>query len=73
MESDVRPIVVHLGKAPKKQLARLRRGEGKLAAEVQEVIAELRRELGAEAEGKDFVPVVVVYRKRKKSAPGLKW
>ena len=64
----VTPVVVDLGKVKRKHVKRLKRGEGKLADEVLDVLDEVNDELGDELEGTTLVPVVMVYeRKRKKS------
>lgn len=60
------PIVVNLGTVSRKSIRKLKRGEGKLEAEVQEVITQLRAQLGAEAKNKELVPIVVVYSRKTK-------
>lgn len=60
------PIVVDLGTASRKNIRKLKRGEGKLDAEVREVITQLRAQLGAEAENQELVPIVVVYSRKTK-------
>ena len=62
----VPPVVVDLGAVKKKHLKRLRRGEGKLLPQIDEVVEVVRKELGEELEGKELVPVVLVYREKKK-------
>ena len=60
--------MVDLGKVRRKQVKRLKRGEGKLADEVLDVLDEVSEELGEELEGTTLVPVVMIYeRKPKKS------
>jgi hypothetical protein len=61
------PIVLSLGKQKKKNIKKLKRGEGKLMDEVVDVIEQVHDHLGAEADGKVIVPVVVVYREKPKS------
>jgi hypothetical protein len=61
-----RPVIVDLGKARGKQVKRLKRGRGKLWDEVLDVCDEVSYQLGEEAEGKVLVPVVMVYRKKRK-------
>ncbi len=52
----------------RKHVKRLKRGEGKLAEEVLDVLDEVVEELGDELDGGALVPIVMVYeRKRKKS------
>jgi hypothetical protein len=60
------PIIVDLGKQRPKQIKRLKRGRGKLWAEVVDVIEEVGDQLGDDLEGKTIVPVVMVYRKKTK-------
>jgi hypothetical protein len=60
------PIIVDLGKQRPKQIKRLKRGRGKLWAEVLDVIEEVGDQLGDDLEGKTIVPVVMVYRKKSK-------
>jgi len=66
IDKENAPIVVDLGTASRKNIRKLKRGEGKLEAEVQEVITQLRTQLGAEAENKELVPIVVVYSRKPK-------
>jgi hypothetical protein len=60
------PIIIDLGKQRPKQIKRLKRGRGKLWDEVVDVIDEVSVQLGEEAQGKVLVPVVMVYRKKRK-------
>jgi hypothetical protein len=59
------PVVIDAGKVRQKRIKELKRGQGKLAIEVAEAVEHVRRGLGAEAAGKQIVPVVVVYRRRR--------
>jgi hypothetical protein len=61
-----RPIIVDLGKQRRKHIKRLKRGKGKLWAEVIDVVEEVSDQLGDDAEGKTIVPLVLVYRKKDK-------
>jgi hypothetical protein len=69
----VPPIVVDLGKARRRQLKDLKQGRGKLADEVHDVVARVRDDLGASASGIQFVPVVIIYKRKtkKKKRRGL--
>lgn len=68
------PIVLDLGKVKRKQIKKLKRGTGPLLGEVHEAIAGVHQELAAEAEGKELVPVVLLYeRKRKKQKGWFVW
>jgi hypothetical protein len=60
------PIVVDLGTASRKRIRKLKDGYGKLEAEVQDVLAQIRGELGADAENKELMPIVVVYSRKGK-------
>lgn len=71
MTDAAAPIVIDLGKVKRKQVKRLKRGEGPLLEEVQQVVAGVRESLGDEAEGKELLPVVVLYRRRRKRPKSL--
>jgi len=58
------PVVVDLGKVKKKHIKRLRRGEGKLIPQIDDVIEVVREELGDEIDGKELVPLVIIYREK---------
>jgi uncharacterized protein DUF6200 len=59
------PIVVDLGGRRRKEIKELKRGEGPLVAEVGDVVEQVRAAL-AELDGKTLVPVVLVYKKKRK-------
>jgi hypothetical protein len=70
------PIVIDVGKVRPKRIKDLKRGQGKLVLEVAEAVEQIRRGLGPEAAGKQLVPVVLVYRRRRakrstRSFPGV--
>lgn len=58
------PIIVDLGRQRASRLADLKEGEGELWEEVLEVIAEVKEMLGAEANGKVLMPVILIYEKK---------
>ena len=60
------PIIIDLGKTRRKRIKQLKRGRGKLMREVQDVLDEVQMDLGKEAEGKEFIPVVLIYRRRRR-------
>ena len=62
----LRPIIIDLGKKKRKRIRRLKRGRGRLMGDVYDVVDEVKDSLGDEAEGKEFVPVVVIYRRKRK-------
>jgi uncharacterized protein (UPF0335 family) len=57
------PIIVDLGRQRASRLADLKEGEGELWDEVLDVIAEVKDMLGAEADGKVLLPVIMIYEK----------
>jgi hypothetical protein len=58
------PVIIDLGKQRLRALNDLKKGEGKLWDEVLEVVDEVKDMLGADAEGKVLVPVIMLYRER---------
>lgn len=62
----VPPIVVDLGKTRRSRIKDLKRGRGKLVDEVHDVVTRVRDDLGPAAEGKQLIPVVIVYRRKAK-------
>ena len=67
----MRPIVVSLGKKKKKEIRRLKRGKGRAMNEVLDVLDQVQEKLGADADGKILVPVIVVYRQKQRRLRGL--
>ena len=64
MTEAIPPIIVNVGKKRRKAIKSLERGEGKLMDEVSQVISEVRSSLGASEEGKELVPIVIIYQKK---------
>jgi len=60
------PILLDLGKVKGKTVRQFKEGRGKLVGDLQQVLAEVRQNLGTDAANKELVPVVVVYRKKQK-------
>lgn len=60
------PVIVDLGKARKKQIRELKRGDGKLMREVSQVMNEVRKALAEEMAGKHLVPVIILYKEKRK-------
>jgi hypothetical protein len=60
------PVIVDLGKTKRKNIKRLRKGRGKLLGDVDDAMREVTVSLGEQADGKELVPVVLVYRKKAK-------
>jgi hypothetical protein len=65
------PIVIDLGKQKRKRIKQLKRGRGKLVDRVNEAVAQVRAALGPEAQGKEFVPVAVIFRRDEKCRKGM--
>lgn len=66
-ESEIiTPVVVDLGKVKRKHVKRLKRGTGRLADEVLDVMDEVVDLLGEELEGATLVPIVMIYEKKPK-------
>lgn len=65
------PIVIDLGRQKKKRIKQLKRGRGKLVERVNEAVAQVRSALGPEAQGKEFVPVAVIFRRGEKCRKGM--
>lgn len=62
----VTPIIIDLGKKKRKRIKNLKKGRGQLLDEVAEVLQEVRTSLGEEGAGKQLVPVVMVYRQKRR-------
>lgn len=66
------PVVINLGKQRRKRIKQLRRSSGVLMNEVMETVAHVNGQLGAEAAGKVLVPVVLIYREKRRR-PGFRF
>ncbi|HEX8475531.1 MAG TPA: hypothetical protein VF666_16000 [Pyrinomonadaceae bacterium] len=64
------PIIIDLGKEKKKRIKDLKRGRGRLMAEVAAVLNEVRTGLGDEGDSKQLVPIVLIYKKKRKGKGG---
>jgi Family of unknown function (DUF6200) len=62
--TGVAPIIIDLGKEKKGRIKDLKRGRGRLMAEVASVLTEVRAGLGDDAGNKQLVPVVLIYKKK---------
>lgn len=60
------PIILEVGKTKKRNIRDMERGQGKIMADLQEAMVEVTATLGGDAEGKQLVPVVLVYRRKGK-------
>jgi hypothetical protein len=66
LTNEITPIIIDLGKEKRKRIKDLKRGRGKLMAEVARVINETQMTLGSEATGREFIPVVLIYKQKKR-------
>lgn len=62
--TGIAPVIIDLGKEKKGRIKDLKRGRGRLLAEVAAVLNEVRASLGDEAGDKQLVPVVLIYKKK---------
>jgi len=69
-EGKLAPIIVDLGKKRRKALKQLKRGDGRLLDEVEQVTAEVRAELGKDADAVELVPIILVYRRKVRRPKG---
>lgn len=60
------PIIMEIGKTKKRDIRNVKNGQGKIMGDLQDAMAEVTSQLGDQAEGKQFVPVVLVYRKKRR-------
>lgn len=66
MKRSVVPIIIDLGKLGPKKVKQLKKGQGPYQDEVLPAIEKVGAELQKETEGKEILPVVVLYRKKGK-------
>lgn len=64
------PVILDLGKTKNRNIKRLKRGQGKLLSDVDDAMREVKASLGEQANGKQLIPVVLVYRKKAKKRRG---
>lgn len=60
------PIVIDLGAQKSGNIKGLKKGKGRLWDEVLNVVDETKEMLGAEADGKILLPVILIYKKKLK-------
>jgi hypothetical protein len=58
------PVIIDLGRQRPRSLRDLKKGEGKLWDEVLDVAEEVKEMLGAEADGKVLIPIVMLYQQK---------
>ena len=66
------PVIVDLGKRKRKAIKDLRNGTGYLMEEVDQAVARARSGLPDAEQNKPVVPVVILYRKKRKRRGGRK-
>ena len=64
------PVILDLGKASRRNIRQLKEGGGKLLADVQDAMTQVTTSLGDQAQGKQLIPVVVLYRKKSRRRKG---
>jgi hypothetical protein len=62
--AGIAPVIIDLGREKKGRIKDLKRGRGRLMAEVAAVLNEVRAGLGDDAGNKQLVPVVLIYKKK---------
>lgn len=67
----IAPIIMEMGNRKKSAVRDLKRGSGRMMDEVEQTLEEVRQGLGDQAEGKEFVPIVMIYRRKSKRRKGL--
>jgi hypothetical protein len=60
------PLILDLGRTTRKNVRELRRGRGKLLGDIHDAIEEATTSLGDQADGKQLIPVVLIYQRKKK-------
>lgn len=65
MANVLQPVVVDLGKAKPKKVKALMLGEGDLVEDVQSALEQIRAGLGAAAEGKRLLPIILVHKRKR--------
>jgi len=66
MTDELSPIILDVGKRKRRAIKDLERGRGRIMDEVEQTLAEVRQRLGSAAEGKELVPLVMIYRRKPK-------
>lgn len=64
--TGIAPVIIDLGKEKKGRIKDLKRGRGRLMAEVAAVLNEVRAGMGDDAGNKQLVPVVLIYKKKRR-------
>lgn len=64
------PIVLDVGKAKRRDIRDIKRGQGRLMADVHDAVAEVSATAGEAIDDQQLVPVVLVYRKKGRRRKG---
>jgi len=59
-------ILIDMGRVRRKRIKQLKQGEGPLIDEVQDAVEALKKQLGDELSDAKVVPVILVYKEKKK-------
>lgn len=59
------PVIIDAGKAKRRNVRQLSRGCGKLMSDVDQAVAQVTSTLGDQADNKQVVPIVLVYRRKR--------
>ena len=60
------PVIVDLGSKSRKAIKKLKRGRGKLMADVDQAVEQVRSRLPDDHKKGQFIPLLVVYKKKRK-------
>jgi hypothetical protein len=64
------PVIVDAGRASRRKIRDLKQGCGPLMNDVSDALNQVQTALGDQADGKQLVPVVVLYRKKSRKRRG---
>jgi len=64
------PVIVDLGSKSKKAIRKLKKGRGKLMDDVEDAIEQVRSNLPEGDRQKQIIPVLVIYRRKRRSGRG---
>ena len=64
----IRPIIVDLGKVKRKKAKQLKKGEGPLMDQINDVIKEVQSQAGDQLPDSGPQPVIVLYEKKEKKS-----
>jgi hypothetical protein len=64
------PVIIDLGRRKKKAIRKLKKGRGKLIAEVDLAVEQYRAALSDGDGQKQLIPVVIIYKKKRRGGGG---